>query len=209
MAQKSKKKLTKKPVAKKTAVKKTATAKKPVVKTTTKKAQKQESSPFVLVLVGVAALGVVGFGYLGMQDIDTKGVEEPLKTQQEQNQKQADDVSISKDGKTVSYNGVDGEVALVTLKAVTSVKTKNSGDLGEFVTEINGVEAEDGQNFWAFYVDGKQADKGASNYETKFGEKVEWRLEDIKQLDCNFNYFKTTVQDFFWTVVTYPEMIFF
>jgi hypothetical protein len=180
MAQKSTKKSTKKPVAQKSAAKKTTTTKKPAVKTTTKKAQKQESSPFVLVLVGVAALGVVGFGYLGMQDLDTKGVEEPSTTQQDQAQLQADEVSISNDGKTVSYNGVDGEVALVTLKAGTNTKTKNSGDLGEFVTEINGVEAEDGKNFWAFYVDGKQADKGASNYETKSGEKVEWRLEDIK-----------------------------
>lgn len=184
MAQKSTKKSTKKPAARKTTAKsttkKTTASKKPAVKTTTKKAQKQESSPFVLVLVGVAALGIVGFGYLGMQNLDTKGVADPS-SQQEESQEQADAVTISNDGKTVSYNGVDGEVALATLKAGTDTKTTNSGDLGEFVTEINGVEAEDGKNFWAFYVDGKQADKGASSYETKSGEKIEWRLEDIKK----------------------------
>ncbi len=179
MAQKSTNKSTKKTVAKKPATKKTTAAKRPVVKTTTKKATKQESSPFVLVLVGVAALGVIGFGYIGMQDMESNSSNGASESSQ-QEAAESSAVTFSEDGNTVSYNAIVDETALETLKAYTEVKTKDSGKLGEMVTEINGVPAEDGKNFWAFYVDGKQADKGASTYEVKDGEKIEWRLEDIK-----------------------------
>jgi len=79
-----------------------------------------------------------------------------------------------------SYEGVEGVDALTLLKQSYAVETQDFGSgLGEFVKEINGVEPTDNQ-FWSLYVNGQQAQVGAASYITKAGDKVEWRLEEIK-----------------------------
>jgi hypothetical protein len=80
----------------------------------------------------------------------------------------------------ISYNGVDGKTALELLKDSYPVETKDYSGMGEFVTSIDGVKAEDNKNFWAFYVDGQMASEGAGAYTTKNGEKIEWHLEEIQ-----------------------------
>ncbi|MCX6797512.1 MAG: DUF4430 domain-containing protein, partial [Candidatus Doudnabacteria bacterium] len=72
---------------------------------------------------------------------------------------------------TVKYEGEEGKTALQILKDKYQVDTKEYQGLGEFVTSISGIKAEDGKNFWAFYVNGKQAQVGASSYQTKNGEQ--------------------------------------
>jgi hypothetical protein len=78
-----------------------------------------------------------------------------------------------------SYDGVVGETALATLASIAEI-TIDSFDFGEFVTSINGNVATDGENFWAFYVNGVQADVGADSYVAEEGDNIEWRLEDIE-----------------------------
>ena len=80
---------------------------------------------------------------------------------------------------TVSYDGVVGESALLTLQANHEVET-DSFEFGEFVISINGIASEDGVNFWAFYVNGEQANVGADSYVAEEGDEIEWRLEDIE-----------------------------
>ncbi|MCL2451963.1 DUF4430 domain-containing protein [Candidatus Saccharibacteria bacterium] len=101
-----------------------------------------------------------------------------LKTQVSELQLAAKSDDVRQNG--VSYEGKDGKTALALLKKKHAVETKEFTGMGEFVTAIDGVKAEDGKNFWAFYVDGEMATEGASTYETKSGEKIEWRLEDIQ-----------------------------
>jgi hypothetical protein len=66
--------------------------------------------------------------------------------------------------KRTSYEIVatqSGKVALDLLDSQTQVETKDYGSAGKFVTSINGL-AGDNNNYWAFYLNGKYAEKGAS-----------------------------------------------
>ncbi len=78
------------------------------------------------------------------------------------------------------YNGAEGRNAMELLKELYLVKTKDFGSgLGEFVESINGVSAASDE-FWAFYVNGKSSNIGASSYSTKSDDLIEWRLEKIR-----------------------------
>ena len=47
-----------------------------------------------------------------------------------------------------------------------------------FVTSINDRLADDSKHeFWAFYVNGKQAEVGAGSYIVKQGDTIEWKIE--------------------------------
>lgn len=81
---------------------------------------------------------------------------------------------------TVAYDGEEGRTALEILKGIKPVETKAYTGIGEMVVGIDGVKPEDSSEFWAFYVNGKQAQVGADQYVTKKGEKIEWKLEKIQ-----------------------------
>lgn len=76
---------------------------------------------------------------------------------------------------TVNYNGQNGQTAYVLLTKNHNVVSKNYSGLGQFVTEIDGVKPS-ASNYWGFYVNGKPSDVGASQYKTKNGDKIEWKL---------------------------------
>ena len=70
-----------------------------------------------------------------------------------------------------------GTTALQLLQQTGTVKTNGEGT-NAFVTEINGHAADVGKHeFWAFYVNGTQAQVGAGTYILKAGDKVEWKIE--------------------------------
>ena len=78
----------------------------------------------------------------------------------------------------ISYVGVEGKNALELLKSTHQVETQKFS-FGEMVQSIDGV-ASPSTNFWAFYVNGKQADVGAGDYQTKSGDKLSWKLQKIE-----------------------------
>lgn len=79
---------------------------------------------------------------------------------------------------SISYQGQDNQSALQILKAKYQVETEEYAGMGEFVTSINGVKPASDQ-FWAFYVNGKSSQVGASQYQTKNSDLIEWKLETI------------------------------
>lgn len=81
---------------------------------------------------------------------------------------------------TAKYEGENGRTALEILKEKYTVQTKEFSGIGEYVISIDGKKEDTGKNFWAFYVNGEQAQVGASSYQTKNGDKIEWKLELIK-----------------------------
>ncbi len=119
-------------------------------------------------------LGVGGIWFYGANQNTTN---EPVQ-QQTQVVKQASEITISEDQKTVSYEGQTGKTALEVLKSSTEVTTEESS-FGEFVTGINGKNADASKEYWSFYVDGGYASEGAGTYETTDGEKIEWKLESL------------------------------
>lgn len=72
-----------------------------------------------------------------------------------------------------------GSNALVALKMSHAVETKNYEGIGEMVLSIDGVKP-DNKHFWAFYVNGKSSNVGASSYKLNNGDSLEWKLEEIK-----------------------------
>lgn len=75
----------------------------------------------------------------------------------------------------VSYQGEEGKTALELLKSHTEVKTQKF-DFGEMVQSINGQDG-GGKKYWTFYVNGKMAQVGAGDYQTKDSDKIEWKLQ--------------------------------
>lgn len=79
---------------------------------------------------------------------------------------------------TVQYQGVEGKTALELLRSSHNIETKEFTGIGEYVVSIDGL-APDNQHFWAFYVNGSQAQVGAGQYITKNSDQIEWKLEEI------------------------------
>jgi hypothetical protein len=70
-----------------------------------------------------------------------------------------------------------GENALNLTKKMENVITEGEG-VNAYVTTINGKEAKSAnKEFWAFYVNSKQATVGAGSYQLKNGDKIEWKIE--------------------------------
>ncbi len=64
-----------------------------------------------------------------------------------------------------------GQNAMRALDRVADIETDSGG---KFVTEIEGVEQDEGKKLaWLYYVNGKSATKGAAEVELKTGD-VEW-----------------------------------
>ncbi len=76
------------------------------------------------------------------------------------------------------YDIISGQTALDLLKIKHKVVAKTYSGIGEFVESIDGMKP-DSQHFWAFYVNGKSSNVGASSYVLKSGDKIEWKLEAI------------------------------
>lgn len=74
-----------------------------------------------------------------------------------------------------SYVGEQGKNALELLNENTrSVERDQTG----LVVSINGRKADSlKREYWAFYVDGKLAEVGPAYYQTKNGDRIEWKME--------------------------------
>lgn len=56
-------------------------------------------------------------------------------------------------------------------------KEKNYIGIGKFIEEISGVRS-DGKKYWIYYVNGKKAQIGVSNYKINPGDVVSWKYEE-------------------------------
>lgn len=73
-----------------------------------------------------------------------------------------------------SYSGEAGKDALTLLQKHATVRFSQPG----MVNSINGREADNAKHeYWAFYVNGKLAQVGAADYQTKTGDQIMWKIE--------------------------------
>jgi hypothetical protein len=128
---------------------------------------KANNKLIAIVSAAVVTLGVAG-GVVVWQNNNDNNKSNQNQATTTQVQEQATD--------NVSYDGVDGKTALALLKENAEVVTKNDPSLGEYVVSINGEDG-NGSKYWLYYIDNKASTVGAGEYETKNGEKIEWRLE--------------------------------
>ena len=87
---------------------------------------------------------------------------------------QNENTNTASTAESVTYAGQDGKTALELLQANHTVEVSDQG----FVNAIDGLKPGSRQ-YWAFYVDGKLADTGAKDYQTKSTEQIEWKLESF------------------------------
>jgi len=76
----------------------------------------------------------------------------------------------------ITYQGVEGKTALELLKEKHKVETKTYEGVGELVTSING-KASTNNEFWIYYVNGRQGEVGAGTYVTKSTDTITWKFE--------------------------------
>ena len=132
----------------------------------------QDSAKKLEIFVIVTIIALIGIIYALTRQPVTAPTVERNQNQEGQNVQQVPTTSIQ-------YPGVEGKTALELLKASHSVETKEFAGVGEYVVSIDGL-APDAKHFWAFYVNGQQAQLGAGAYATKSSEVIEWKLEEIK-----------------------------
>lgn len=121
-----------------------------------------------LVLVG----GYITYAVLKQQNESTSRPQSSAQTTKS--------ISYKNGDKVISYEGQNGKTALEVLESVADIETQDSS-VGKMVTSINGIKAETGKTYWAFYVDGAYANEGAGTFVTKDGQNIQWKLEAIKQ----------------------------
>ncbi|MFC7877604.1 DUF4430 domain-containing protein [Isoptericola sp. NPDC057391] len=80
-----------------------------------------------------------------------------------------------------SYEGEDGKTALELLQEKDpGAQVQGEGEQA-YVTAIRGREADPATEFWGLYVDDEMAQVGAGALETKDGQTITWKLEEIQQ----------------------------
>lgn len=72
----------------------------------------------------------------------------------------------------------EGQTALELLSSQAVVETKDYGDAGSFVTSINSL-AGSNEYYWAFYVNGAYAEKGASQTTLRKGDTIRFVYEAV------------------------------
>ena len=80
-------------------------------------------------------------------------------------------------GDYIRYPGKDGKNAFELLKEQVPVESKQY-DFGVFIESINAVKPDD-KHFWKLYINGQEAQVGADQLQTKDGDIIEWRIEEI------------------------------
>jgi len=129
----------------------------------------------ILLAILIAGTGVGGYIVVSGNDNDTpKESTIAAKTQT------TGTIAFSADKKQVTYTGATGKTALENLQSLTSVEATDTS-YGKMVVAVNGLRAEDGKNYWAFYVNDAYANEGAGTYKTQANDQLMWKLEDITQ----------------------------
>lgn len=74
----------------------------------------------------------------------------------------------------------DNQNALQLLQENAQVELTSYGELGDMVTGINGLQA-DNQHFWSIYVNNEQATRGLNDIVLMQGDTLEMRWEEIEK----------------------------
>lgn len=125
-----------------------------------------------IIMVLIVSVGVFLYASANNGDVTSS-------TEQTQTEQIASSIIIfNEDGTVVSHDGLEGEIALATLKSLTDVRTEDSA-YGEFVVGIGEIDADSSVNFWGFYINGEMATVGAGDYVAKEGDQIEWQLTEL------------------------------
>jgi hypothetical protein len=140
----------------------------------------------VLLAAGMAAmLFFLGFSVAKLTPREPVKGQDIQQTQSDELAQQTVSVIIDGDDGPVAVPDVAWEEGMTVFKALQKSAEKAAfnleykdygGDMGVFITSINGQDGANKQAWWQFWVDGNYADKGASVYMLPPGASVYWTL---------------------------------
>jgi hypothetical protein len=137
-----------------------------------KKAIAPTIAMFILIFFGIIAFNVNNASQPKVKGATTEKVMQKITIQQKAT---APEGAILKNQKLTIETG---KTALDLLHKTTTIQTEGEGK-NAFVVEINGRKADQQKReFWAFYVNGKQAELGAGSYIIKNNDAIEWKIEN-------------------------------
>ncbi len=73
---------------------------------------------------------------------------------------------------------VSGQIALDLIQENATIETKDYGEAGKFVNSINGLEG-NSNYYWAFYLNDKYAEQGASQTKLAKGDIIKFVYEAV------------------------------
>lgn len=83
---------------------------------------------------------------------------------------------IRNNSKSITYDCQEAKTAYTLLDETHEINAKDTS-FGKQVIGIDGKNADESKEYWAFYVDDKLAPVGAETYLCQGSEKVQWKLE--------------------------------
>lgn len=126
----------------------------------------KQTKRWVNIFIGIFLLLIVGFFVYGFSV-----AKQPAQTSSALGSKVTPTIALAD---YFSYKGQIGKSALNILKEKASVDEASSG----LVIGINGRKADNNTHeYWAFYVNGKLANTGPADYQTKNSDLIEWKIE--------------------------------
>lgn len=128
----------------------------------------------ILAMVSLFAINPTKRNLNNLNTSSEKSIKEGIQEEITKEPQLPDGIQTSDNGSTISYQGQEGKNALELLKTKVQVETKDTS-FGPQIMAINGVKATD-KEFWLFSVNGQPASVGAHQYQTKDGDKIEWKL---------------------------------
>lgn len=145
-----------------------------------------KNKQFVIFLVFISLVAVIG-GFSGIYFLNTsresKGLEiESVDVQQINPPDEVPVIEVPAEPESVqsivAVAQEDGVTAFDLLQQSAEINYKMY-DFGFFVNDINGIASSD-EYFWALYINGEKATKGADQIELNKGDEMEWRYERMK-----------------------------
>ncbi|MGO2083217.1 DUF4430 domain-containing protein [Vagococcus sp.] len=88
-------------------------------------------------------------------------------------------ITLIEDEKEVTSKTIEFKEG-TTIMAITKKAYDLTEDKG-FVTEIDGIKQnENEKKYWMYYINGKEATKGANEIKVQKNDKIEWRLNSFE-----------------------------
>lgn len=77
----------------------------------------------------------------------------------------------------IRYTASSDGTAIDQLKSVNDTVVTKDASFGAYVYSINSLSSGTDGKYWGFYVDGQVPKVGASTYEPRGGEVIEWKFQ--------------------------------
>jgi len=138
----------------------------------------KKTKGIVLIILGIS-IALLGLLFLNSKESE-KQQSAPTNISTPENNVEINKIILEVNDKKYE-NEIKGQISVYDFmsqlqkEGKITFKEKYYSGMGEFIEEINGIK--NGDKNWIYYVNGKKAEIGVSNYQIKTGDVVSWKYE--------------------------------